>query len=332
MLDLRLDEVKKEIKKRNAQTIIIQVPEGLKPRLTEIMSELSKTGAEVFAAMDPCFGACDLPLDKMNALNADLLVHFGHAPIHRPKNVIYVPVYDKVPKKTVNILVEKAAHILKEKKITRIALCTHSQFIYLLEEVQKKFEEKGFEVIVGDASPRIAFKGQVLGCNYTTVTSVSDKIDAAAYIGEGYFHPLGLALSLNKPVFFMDTSTVAVKDFSHELDRYKRKRFAAIEIAKGAKNFGILVSTKTGQRYKQVALHCKKILEEAGKNTFLLSMDLVKEDYMAGVKVDCFVNTACTRIVGDDAEYWKKPIINPLEVEIVIGKRKWEDFAFDVLY
>ncbi|MDO8634512.1 MAG: diphthamide biosynthesis enzyme Dph2 [archaeon] len=332
MLDLRLEEVKKEIAKRNAQTIIVQVPEGLKPRLTEILSELSKTGAEVFAAMDPCFGACDLPLDKMNALNADLLVHFGHAPIHRPQNAMYVPVYDRVPEKTIKTLVTKAAGILKEKKIKKIALCTHSQFIYLLESVGKKFEEKGFEVLVGDASPRIAFKGQVLGCNYTTVTSVADKIDAAVYIGEGHFHPLGLALSVNKPVFFLDTSTQKVQDFSNELDRYKRKRFAAITIAKDCKNFGILVSTKTGQRYKQVALHCKKMLEEAGKNAFLLSMDLVKEDYMAGVKVDCFVNTACTRIVGDDAEHWKKPIINPLEVEIVIGKRAWEDFAFDVLY
>lgn len=310
----------------------MQVPEGLKPRLTRIISELSKTGAEVFAAMDPCFGACDLPLDKMNALSADLLVHFGHAPIHRPKNVIYVPVYDKIPKKNLNTLITKATAVLREKKIDRIALCTHSQFIYLLESVQKKFEEKGFKVLIGEASPRIAFKGQVLGCNYTAVTSVAYKIDAAIYIGEGHFHPLGLALSVNKPVFFLDTSTQTVKDFSNELDRYKRKRFAAIALAKNCKNFGILVSTKTGQRYKQVALHCKKMLEEAGKNAFLLSMDLVKEDYMAGVNVDCFVNTACTRIVGDDAQHWKKPIINPLEVEIVIGKREWEDFAFDVLY
>mgnify|MGYP001567053923 FL=1 len=61
-------------------------------------------------------------------------------------------------------------------------------------------------------------------------------------------------------------------------------------------------------------------------------MDLVKEDYLLGINVDCLVNTACTRIVGDDSDNWKKNIVNPLELEIVFGKRKWEDFAFDVLY
>ena len=45
--------------------------------------------------------------------------------------------------------------------------------------------------------------------------------------------------------------------------------------------------------------------------------------------IDCFVSTACPRIAIDDYIQYKKPILTPIELEIVIGKRKWEDYTFD---
>ena len=331
MLDIKLGEAIKEIKKQGAKTVLVQLPEGLKQHTTKIIEGLSTTGTQVFASMDPVFGSCDLALDKMRLLQADLLIHLGHAPIHRPKNVVHIPVFDKISDKTFNSLVKQLEQELRKKKFKTIGLCTHSQFIYLLEKTKKALEQKGFEVKIGKGTPRIAFEGQVLGCNYTTITSIEKKIDATVYIGEGYFHPLGIVFSTKKTVLFADTSREKVFDISKESEKYQRKRFAAIALAMEAKKFGILVSTKSGQRYKEVALHCKKIIEEKGKKAFLFAMDLVREDYMAGVDVDCFVNTACTRIVGDDAEHWKKPIINPLELEIVLGNKKWEEFTFDAL-
>lgn len=331
MLELDLSKAKKEIRERNAKTVLVQLPEGLKQYTTKIISELSEKTVQVFVSMDPVFGSCDLALDKMRLLQADLLIHLGHAPIHRPKNVVHIPIYDKINEKTIHLLVLEIEKELKQKNFETIGLCTHSQFLYLLEKTKSELEKKGFKVLIGSGTPRIAFDGQVLGCNYTTITSIQNKIDAAVYIGEGLFHPIGLAFSTKKPVLFADTSSQKVTDISGEREKYERKRFAAIALAKEAKSFGILVSTKSGQRYKEVALECKKLIEENGKKAFLLAMDLVREEYMAGVQVDCFVNTACTRIVGDDAEHWKKPIINPLELEIVFEKRKWEEFRLDTL-
>jgi len=270
-------------------------------------------------------------LCKIAFYQFEFYLYLRIAPIHRPKNVVHIPIYDKISEKTFNSLIKKIEIELNKKKFKKIGLCTHSQFIYLLEKTKTELEKKDFEVFIGNGTPRIAFEGQVLGCNYTTITSIEPLIDAALYIGEGMFHPIGLVFSIKKPVFFADTSRVKVIDISKERHIYERKRFAAIALAKDADTFGILISTKTGQRYKEVALECKRLIESHGKKAFLFAMDLVMEDYLAGVEVDCFVNTACTRIVGDDAEHWKKPIINPLELEIVFGNRKWEDFRFDVL-
>ncbi|AJF60778.1 MAG: diphthamide biosynthesis enzyme Dph2 [Candidatus Diapherotrites archaeon] len=332
MLDIDLSKAKKAVIEADAKTVLVQLPEGLKQFTTQIAEELKVNNNEVFVVMDPTFGACDLALHQMKSLNADLLIHLGHAPIHRPKNVVHIPIYDTVDGKTFEKLMKEVEVELKKKKFKAVALCTHAQFLPLLDKIKNRLEEKNFKVLIGEGSPRIAERGQVLGCNYTAVTSIEHSADAILYFGEGLFHPIGIAFSSKKPVLFADTSTAKVVDLSKERDLYARKRFAAIAMAKEAESFGILISTKTGQRYKQVALDCKALIEGHGKKAFLLAMDLVREEYMAGVKVDCFVNTACTRIVGDDAEHWKKPIINPLELEIVFGKRKWEDFNFDVLY
>ena len=66
------------IKKEKAKLVCIQLPDGLKPEATKIVSELEKeTNAQVFIWLDSCFGACDIPIELKN-LKIDLLLQFGH--------------------------------------------------------------------------------------------------------------------------------------------------------------------------------------------------------------------------------------------------------------
>ena len=77
--NLELEKIIKEIKKQKAKTILIQLPDGLKPKAAEIVNEIeSKTSSRCFIWMDTNFGACDLPLG-IEKLKIDLLVHFGHS-------------------------------------------------------------------------------------------------------------------------------------------------------------------------------------------------------------------------------------------------------------
>jgi 2-(3-amino-3-carboxypropyl)histidine synthase len=46
-------------------------------------------------------------------------------------------------------------------------------------------------------------------------------------------------------------------------------------------------------------------------------------------KVDAFVSTACPRIAIDDALRYKRPMLTPIELEVALGVRAWEDYAFD---
>ena len=74
--EMELDRIVSEIKKSGAKTVLLQLPDGLKPwgpTLTDYLEE--GTSAKISIWLGACFGACDLP-DS----DADLVIQFGHAP------------------------------------------------------------------------------------------------------------------------------------------------------------------------------------------------------------------------------------------------------------
>lgn len=73
--ELELEKAKKAIKNTRAKHVLIQLPDGLKPLATEIVTTLATKGVEVSVWFGTCFGACDIPDVK----NFDLLIQFGHA-------------------------------------------------------------------------------------------------------------------------------------------------------------------------------------------------------------------------------------------------------------
>lgn len=74
--DLELEKVIDTIKKEKAKSVLLQLPEGLKPKAIEIVDELEKqTNAEIIIYQGTCFGGCDIPLD----INVDLIVQWGHS-------------------------------------------------------------------------------------------------------------------------------------------------------------------------------------------------------------------------------------------------------------
>ena len=73
--DLELERAAAEICKQKAKTVVLQLPDGLKPKAGEIAKELeSKTKSKIMIWLGSCYGACDIPSAK-----ADLLIQWGHS-------------------------------------------------------------------------------------------------------------------------------------------------------------------------------------------------------------------------------------------------------------
>ncbi len=76
--NLELEKAIAEISKVEAKNVLIQLPDGLKPKATEIVKKLEeKTKANVMVWFGSCWGSCDLPPDIKDI---DLLIQFGHSP------------------------------------------------------------------------------------------------------------------------------------------------------------------------------------------------------------------------------------------------------------
>ena len=78
MYNLELEKAEELIKKNKAKRVLLQLPDGLKPKARDIADFLKdKTNAEILMWLDSNFGACDVPQEKN--LNVDLIINWGHS-------------------------------------------------------------------------------------------------------------------------------------------------------------------------------------------------------------------------------------------------------------
>jgi 2-(3-amino-3-carboxypropyl)histidine synthase len=80
--DLETDNIIKAIKSGKCKKVMLQLPDGLKPKANEIADSIKKsTKADVFIWLGTNYGSCDIP--DVNKLGIDLLVTYGHSPFKR---------------------------------------------------------------------------------------------------------------------------------------------------------------------------------------------------------------------------------------------------------
>ena len=265
---------------------------------------------------------------KSKILGADLLIHFGHTKFYSPKiETIFAPLKVKLKKSELKKIIAKLENELIKENAKKVVLCGTIQYAEYFDFLKQELETSDFKVFTGKGN--ITENGQILGCDYSSVKSMENQADTVIYFGDGMFHPLGVDFSTDKKVIIVNPIEMKVKAMGNERDVFLRKRFAQIEIAKKAKTFGILVTTKEGQMKSKKAFELKKLIESKGKKAFILVSDLIKPEYLLGMKIDALVNTACPRIGVDDFSYFKVPILNPKELEITINKRKWENYELE---
>ena len=187
-------------------------------------------------------------------------------------------------------------------------------------------EDNGKEVVIG--SSKSTRRGQVLGCNFSSIKNLDAEI--YLFVGSGNFHPLGIYLFTKSPVLAIDPYTGNIRNMEEYADRILRIRFARIVKSKDVKKWGILVSSKEGQYRMKLAKEIKNMLEDEGMEASIIVLDYINPDVLLPyLNLDGFVVTACPRIAIDDSQMYKKPLITPKELEIVLNKRKWENYQLD---
>ena len=324
MFDLRIESIESWIRDRGFASVALQLPEGLKIHATELSDKIySDTGASVVILGYPCYGACDLFTGYRQY--ADARVHFGHSPIPElssDENVFYVEARAEVE------LDDRILPVI-ESLPASVGLLASVQYVHLLPRIREIAESMNKTVKIGRGDGRIFYPGQVLGCNCSSGILIEQDVDAFLFIGEGNFHPLAASFGLKKPITIYNPISGESSTVDEVRDRILRKRFAAIQRARDAQSYVVILCGKVGQCRISEANRIEKLLRDNGKKVCRLVTDEITPDALLAYRADAFVSTACPRVAMDDEAKYPKPMLTVTEIEIVLGIRSWEDYVFD---
>ena len=196
----------------------------------------------------------------------------------------------------------------------RIGLATTVQFLDFVGEIKQYLESNGKIILVDKLKQK--YEGQLLGCDVGGADKIKENVDAFLYIGTGMFHPLGIAINIDKDVFCYDPlSAILSKIDKRHVEKYNMKRKGAYLKFLESKEIGFLVSLKPGQNNFKKAIEWKEKLKD--KNCYIFAFDTLDFSQIENFPfVECWVNTACSRIL-DDYSKFPKPLVDLSDIEKV---------------
>lgn len=323
-LDFEAGKLIEELKKRKPKRVLVQLPEGIKNKVFEIAKDIEDLGIEVVFSGDTCWGGCSLALQEAKTIEADLIVHFGHAEFMKADfPVIYVEIKDLLD---LEPLLKKSLKKLENFK--KIGLSYSIQHRHDVEKIISFYESRKKKVILSKKQGRVAYEGHVVGCQYSGLKTIQKEVECFAVVGNK-FHSLGAALTVNKPVFLLDVYNDEVVEMGFAKDKIVKQRFASIEKFKAAKNIGIIIEVKPGQNFGSPEILLEKFRKK-DKNAVIILMNEVTPDKLTNFpNIDCFVELACPRIAIDDFFKYGKPILSYKEALVGLGEKSWEKFLED---
>jgi len=319
-LNFETDQLIKELKKRKPKKVLVQLAEGIKQNATEFAPIFDELGIEAIFSGETEWGACAPAIQEAEALGVDLIVHFGHAEFFKaPFPVLYVEVRDEMD---LTPLLKKSLPFLKKYK--KLGFSYSIQHRHELENIKSFYEKNKKQIMLSKKLGHVAYEGHIVGCQYAGLKSIEQEVDCFVILGNR-FHGMGAVLSVDKPVILIDVYNDEVKDLSGLRNRILKQRMASIEKFREAKNVGIIVEIKPGQKFGSPKYLIDK-LKEQGKNPVLITMnELTPDKILNFYNIDAFIELACPRIAIDDFAKYPRTIITFKEALIALGVKSWEE-------
>lgn len=321
-LDFEKEKLVRELKKRKPKKVLVQLAEGIKQNSFELSKIIEETipGIEVVFSGETCWGACSVAVQEAEYLEADLIIHFGHAEFIKVDfPILYIEVKDILD------LEPLLKNSLKEiKGFKKIGLSYSIQHRHDLKKIKKFYEDNGKEVFLSKKLGNVAYEGHIVGCQYEGLRAIQDKVECFVIFGN-QFHSMGAALAVEKPVVLIDVYNDSVRSMKGLREKIVKQRAISIDKLKDARKVGIIVEIKPGQQFGSAKYLLKK-LREAEKEAVIITMnELTPDKLMNFYDIDAFVELACPRIAVDDFYKYNKPILTFKETLIALGIMSWEE-------
>ncbi|CAN6722911.1 unnamed protein product [Malus baccata var. baccata] len=318
------------VRSTNASRVALQLPEGLLMYSLVLSDILSTFGgvSQCFVLGDATYGACCVDDLAAKALDADLLIHFGHSCLV-PLHVTSIPCLYVFVEISIDVsrLIQTIHLNLQNSHCKNLVLAGTIQFASAIRAAKPELETHGFKVLIPQSKPLSA--GEVLGC---TAPKISRKItkgneeeeeeSIVVFVADGRFHLEAIMIANpGLKTFRYDPymGKLFLEEYDHKGMRESRK--SAILKAKEASNWGVVLGTLGRQGNPRILQRLEKKMKDEGYSYTVFLMSEISPSRIALFEdsVDAWIQIACPRLSIDWGDAFTKPLLNPFEADIALG-------------
>ena len=308
------------LQQENASVVALQFPEGLLMYacvLCDIFEHFC--GVRVIIMADVTYGACCVDDFTARALGADFLVHYGHS---------CLVTVDTTTIKTLYVFVDVGIdvdHLVATIKLNfpdptqRLTLLGTIQFGRAIHAANDALKAAGWGTVdVPQCRPLSA--GEVLGC--TSPTIAEGTCDALIFVADGRFH-LESAMIANPelPAYRYNPFDKAITRERYDTVQMKKNRLNAIERARGATTYGVILGTLGRQGNTGILNHiCAMLTARGHPHIVLLLSEIFPAKLTLLKEVDAWVQIACPRLSVDWGHFFTKPLLSTYEFEVAMDR------------
>ncbi|KAF9074276.1 putative diphthamide synthesis protein-domain-containing protein, partial [Rhodocollybia butyracea] len=331
-----IEQTATEIEQADYKRVALQFPDELLHDSVQIFRRLKQrigSDKELYVLADTSYGSCCVDEVAAQHIDANALVHYGHACMSQTYRLPVIYVFGRKPidledcvarlldtfssdpsshsnrRKTVVVRHDVAYTHQIGEIVTRLreALCPESQVIYrtvpskLLPPSSVEASEKA------ESSDLLRVSETVQDCT-------------VFYIGDESLGLTNLLITHSSCDVYQYSPTSRTSRLeSGKTNKLLMRRYATMQKGRDSDVFGILVGTLGVASYLPLIKHIRALLTASHKKSYTISVGKLNPSKLANfMEIECFVLVACPENSLVDAKDFYRPIITPYELEIAL--------------
>lgn len=338
-----IERTAREIRDGHHKRIALQFPDELLHEsvpVYRLLKQRVNEGQELYVLADTSYGSCCVDEVAAQHVDADFMVHYGHACVSQTSRLPVLYVFGRKPI-DVDSCVKRILDVIAsdEKNCSSVLIRHDVGYSYRAGEIIKELRDKTAAMATRIAYHALPTRMEPPSTQPRSDSSpVSDRHESSEVLrtasgadlieDDGFIIYIGdesltltnilMTYSSNK-VYSYNPTTNAIRLESGRTNKLLMRRFAAVQKARDADVFGILVGTLGVASYLSVITYLRKLLSRAKKKSYTISVGKLNPAKLANfMEIECFVLAACPENSLIESKDFFKPIITPHELKVAL--------------
>ncbi|XP_012216366.1 2-(3-amino-3-carboxypropyl)histidine synthase subunit 2 [Linepithema humile] len=318
------------IQTNTLKQVCLQFPDSLLPDSIDVVLRLEKdVGQKVYILGDTTCGSCCVDEIAAQHVNADGIIHFGHACLNPTTRL---PVLHILPKNQFDAteLSNEFERVFPD--CTRKILFFYDvEYAHKIEHIYNVLKPIYKHLVLSklNCTSNVEYTDIktssapiVLGRHYTLENGYNIQDYEGFFLGEEGKTLVLLAMGIPVKRWYCFTNNKINEFEALNTPWLKRRRFL-IETLKDAHVVGIVVATLGIKEYLTAINTVKKTLKQMNKKSYILNVGKINPAKLANFpEIDTFVVIACPENEVFDSRDFLKPMLTPYEVELAFNSAR----------